>query len=441
MRLLSVVLLVQLISFSESASKDDEEENVFDSINANSVPLKPIDSHFADVVKEREAAAPAWKWIKSAQEATVWGKRSSALALSEYNKGCVAEQAKTTEWLDALDLAHKKRHDSSNNEANVDSAADEAVRLLSRYLKKQINKLGRMVERLNKSIKAANAIFSGAHMFKVADIFEHVFALRNHAMVLRTTDTYEDPKYHPIAPFQPAPSDDDDDNSEVSFIDLSTYTATMDGIADEMQHYAEKATEEKDLFMDSTMDHIQIDLEFWRSMKVQFEKERDVLAKIREDIMSLVNAHLDQLEAIEAVHADLGSVRKKAPGDAAAEDAEIQHGLVHSLKRHLDTVTQACLDGDKFVASHLLWKSDLLTKKADSSAAVADKISASNLAPDGLPFLNYKRGDRAPPSLAWRTHQMELADAKKKLPKLPSGPKPGEMPQRPSVPRRLPSFP
>ena len=67
--------------------------------------------------------------------------------------------------------------------------------------------------------------------------------------------------------------------------------------------------------------------------------------------MSLVNAHLDQLEAIEAVHADLGSVRKKAPGDAAAEDAEIQHGLVHSLKRHLDTVTQACLDGDKVCAS------------------------------------------------------------------------------------------
>jgi len=140
-----------------------------------------------------------------------------------------------------------------------------------------------------------------------------------------------------------------------SFIDLSSYSESMEAMADEAQAHLDlaKANGAVDGDMSVYCNSIQKDVGSWKKMKVKFEEERIVLALLRDDVMALFTQRTEQLENLEAAHHDVNKVPASVAEEEEAEEAGASASpaakkkahrfeVIPYLEAHLESTIEKC---------------------------------------------------------------------------------------------------
>ena len=255
----------------------------------------------------------------------LWHRKARDQLSSKIMQTCQEEQNSIDSWTQSM-------HQTVDLEKKIQVAEGHIQNDMGATKISVLNKIERLkkfMNNLNEHIDRVNRIFSAAHLIAMQDLVQNILSMRQLSLSLRSTASYEDPAFNPIKTFAIPQAEEEDDNAVASFLELKSQLHTelttseeslqktqellseMLGIVQSLDRVRKIGVDEVDQRRAAIKEHgerIKRDIEAWKKMKQDFEGERNVLAKIRLTIETVLKTKRKNLNLSEhAAHRLFGT--------------------------------------------------------------------------------------------------------------------------------------
>ena len=297
-------------------------------VSAASNSQMPLSASFlgGNLEKERQdRVSHAAAWVSEEDRMNLWHRKARDQLSSKIMQTCQEEQNSIDSWTQSM-------HQTVDLEKKIQVAEGHIQNDMGATKISVLNKIERLkkfMNNLNEHIDRVNRIFSAAHLIAMQDLVQNILSMRQLSLSLRSTASYEDPAFNPIKTFAIPQAEEEDDNAVASFLELKSQLHTelttseeslqktqellseMLGIVQSLDRVRKIGVDEVDQRRAAIKEHgerIKRDIEAWKKMKQDFEGERNVLAKIRLTIETVLKTKRKNLNLSEhAAHRLFGT--------------------------------------------------------------------------------------------------------------------------------------